>query len=376
MLVAGAALLAIAVGAVIWNRYLPAPWRLIGHAELARELVRGGNSPPAPRVTPELEQLDPAGLEAGAQYAAEHGSHALIVSRHEHIVFERYWRGTGFDTLADAQSFTRLLVALAAGTAVSHRLIAWPDEPIGAFIGEWSHDGRGEITVRNLLQMSSGLAALSDEGRRDDLAAVLLQTPLARTPGATRVDQATDPLLLALIIERATKQRYAAYLSQALWRRIGAADAWLALDRPGGTAHADCCMLARQGDWIRVGQLLLRDGNYRGDEVIRPGWVTLMRTPAQSDPLYGAYVRVRWQPAADREMPAARDLFAVEGKGGNRLWVVPSLQLVILCTGAPQGRDAAWDDNRLPNLIIHAARDALPAATQPGADITSIVPGH
>lgn len=376
MLVAGAALLAIALGAVIWNRYLPPPLRLIWHAELARELVAGGNSPPAPRVTPDLEQLDPAGLEAGAQYAGEHGSRALIVSRHEHIVFERYWRGTGFDTLADAQSFTRLLVALAAGAAVSHRLIAWPDEPIGAFIGEWSHDGRGEVTVRNLLQMSSGLAALRGVGRRDDLAAALLQTPLARTPGATRIDQATDPQLLALIIERATKQRYAAYLSQALWRRIGAADAWLALDRPGGTAHADCCMLARQGDWIRVGQLLLRDGNYRGDEVIRPGWVTLMRTPAQSDPLYGAYVRVRWQPAADREMPAARDLFAVEGEGGNRLWVVPSLQIVILCTGAPQGRDTAWDDNHLPNLIIHAARDAQPAATQPGADISSIVPGH
>ena len=375
MLVAGAALLAVAVCALIWNRYLPASWRLIAHAEPARELVPGGNSPPAPRVTPELEQLDPAGLEVAARYAGEHGSRALIVSRHEHIVFEHYWQGTGFDTLADAQSFTRLLVALAAGAAVSHRLIAWPDEPVGAFIGEW-HDARGEITVRNLLQMSSGLAALGDEAGRKDLAAALLSTPLARTPGATRVDQATDPQLLALVIERATKQRYAAYLSQALWGRIGAADAWLTLDRPGGTPHADCCMLARQGDWIRVGQLLLRDGNYRGDEVIRPGWVTLMRTPAQADPLYGAYVRVRWQPAAQREMPAARDLFAVEGAGGNRLWVVPSLQIAILCTGAPEGRDATWDDNHLPNLIIHAARDALPAATRPGAEISATVPGH
>ena len=376
VLVAGAALLAIVLAFVIWNRYLPPSLRLISHAEPAREPVPGDNSPPAPRVAPELEQLDPAGLEMAARYAGEHRSRALIVSRHEHIVFERYWQGTGFDTPADAQSFTRLLAALAAGAAMSQRLIAWPDEPIGAFIGEWSRDPRGEITVRNLLQMSSGLGAPSDGGTRDDLAAALLRTPLARTPGATRVDQATDPQLLALVIERATRQRYAAYLSQALWRRLGAADAWLALDRPGGTAHADCCMLAHQGDWIRVAQLLLRDGNYRGDEVIRPGWVTLMRTPAQSDPLYGAYLRVRWQPAANREMPAARDLFAVAGEGGNRLWVVPSLQIAIVCTGPPEGRDAAWDDNHLPNLIVHAARDALPAAAQPGADISSIVPGH
>jgi CubicO group peptidase (beta-lactamase class C family) len=374
--VAGA-LLAVALAAVLWHRYLaPLHYSLLARPESARELVPGDNSPPAPRVTPETEQFDPKALEAAASYAGEHRSLALIVARHDHIVFERYWRGTGFDTPVDAQSFTRLLAALAAGAALSHRLIGWPDEPIGAFIGEWSHDPRGEITVRNLLQMSSGLAGGSDDGNPGDLTAALLRTPLVRTPGVTRVDQPSDPQLLALVLERATRQRYASYLSVALWRRIGAADAWLSLDRPGGTAHADCCMLAHQGDWIRIGELLLRDGNYRGDEVIRPGWVTLMRTPAQPDPQYGVYMRVRWQAAAGREMPAARDLAAVEGEGGNRLWLVPSLQIAILCTGPPGGRDAAWDDNHLPNLVIRAARDALPPGAQPGADVSALVPGH
>ena len=365
--VAGVALLALALAALLWTRYL---------APLPRERVAGGNEPPAPRVAPEAEQLDSKALEAAASYAGEHGSLALIVSRHDHMVFERYWRGTGFDTPTDAQAFTRLLTALAAGAAVSHRLIAWPDEPVGAFISEWSHDARGEITVRNLMQMSSGLARGASGGNSRDLSAALLHTPLAGTPGVTRVDQPSDPQLLALVIERATGQRYASYLSQALWRRIGAADAWLRLDRPGGTVRADCCMLAHQGDWIRIGQLLVHDGNYRGDEVLRPGWITLMRTPAQSDPRYGAYLRVRWNPVPGQEALAARDVFAVEGEGGNRLWLVPSLQIAILCTGPAGGRDAAWDDSRLPNLVIRAARDALPAAAQPGADVSALVPGH
>jgi len=365
--VAGVALLALALAALLWTRYL---------APLSRERVAGGNEPPAPRVAPEAEQLDSKALEAAASYAGEHGSLALIVSRHDHMVFERYWRGTGFDTPVDAQSFTRLLAALAAGAAVSHRLIAWPDEPVGAFISEWSHDARGEITVRNLMQMSSGLARGASGGNSRDLSAALLHTPLAGTPGVTRVDQPSDPQLLALVIERATGQRYASYLSQALWRRIGAADAWLRLDRPGGNVRADCCMLAHQGDWIRIGQLLVHDGNYRGDEVLRPGWITLMRTPAQSDPRYGAYLRVRWTPVPGQEALAARDVFAVEGEGGNRLWLVPSLQIAILCTGPAGGRDVAWDDSRLPNLVIRAARDALPAAAQPGADVSALVPGH
>ena len=365
--VAGGALLALALAALLWTRYL---------APLPRERVAGGNEPPAPRVAPEAEQLDSKALEAAASYAGEHGSLALIVSRHDHMVFERYWRGTGFDTPVDAQSFTRLLAALAAGAAVSHRLIAWPDEPVGAFISEWSHDARGEITVRNLMQMSSGLARGASGGNSRDLSAALLHTPLAGTPGVTRVDQPSDPQLLALVIERATGQRYASYLSQALWRRIGAADAWLRLDRPGGNVRADCCMLAHQGDWIRIGQLLVHDGNYRGDEVLRPGWITLMRTPAQSDPRYGAYLRVRWTPVPGQEALAARDVFAVEGEGGNRLWLVPSLQIAILCTGPAGGRDVAWDDSRLPNLVIRAARDALPPAAQPGGDVSALVPGH
>ena len=101
-----------------------------------------------------------------------------------------------------------------------------------------------------------------------------------------------------------------------------------------------------------------------------------MRTPAQPDPQYGVYMRVRWQASAGREMPAAPDLAAVEGEGGNRLWLVPSLQIAILCTGSPGGRDAAWDDNHLPNLVIRAARDALPPGAQPAADVSALVPGH
>ena len=375
--VVGPALLGLALGLILWRAHLV---RLM-HSGAApvyqpRELVPGGNEPTAPRVAPEQEQLEPAGLEAAAVYAGAHGSRALIVSRHDHIVFERYWEGTNFDTLADAQSFTPLLAALAAGVAVSQRQIGWPDEPVGAFIGEWSHDPRGAITVRNLMQMSSGLARAAGSGVPADLTAAALSAALAATPGLRRVEQATDPQLLALVLERATRQRYASYLSQSLWRRIGAGDAWLWLDRQGGTAHADCCMIARQGDWIRVGELLVKDGNYRGDEVMRPGWVALMRTPARSDPAFGAYVRLAARAAPRQEPYATRDVFVVEGAGGNRMWLVPSLELAIVCTGAATARDATWDDTRVPNLIIRAARDYRPPAAPAGAEVSALVPGH
>jgi CubicO group peptidase (beta-lactamase class C family) len=359
---------ALAAGALLW----------VGHrasAEPPREPVAGGNEPPAPRVAPELESLDPRSLEEAGRYAGLHGSQALIVSRHDHIVFERYWHGSGFDTVSDAQSFTPLLAALATGVAISHRRIGWPDEPIGALIAEWRDDPRGAITVRDLLQSSSGLKPMAGAGRSGkDLAGAVLSEPLAATPGLRRLEQPAEPQLLALILERATHERYASYLSEALWRRIGAGDAWLELDRPGGTARADCCMLARQGDWIRIGELLLRDGNYRGDEVIRPGWVALLRTPSRADPAFGAYVRLTGPATPGGEGYAARDLFVVGGAGGNRLWLVPSLQIAILRTAAAV--DAGWDETRIPNLIIHGARDFLPSPAPQGVDVSALVPGH
>jgi len=377
--VASALVLVVLLGAFgppLWQRYLDALARRSAPLYQPRERVAGGNEPPAPRVAPGTELLDAGALEEAARYAGQHGSRALIVSRHDHIVFERYWHGTSFDTLADAQSFTPLLAALATGVAISHRRIGWPDEPLGLLVPQWREDPRGAITVRNLLQYSSGLAPQDNLAAAADLPAAVLARPLAAAPGLTRVPQAADPQLLAIALEQATHERYADYLSGALWRRLGAADAWLWLDHAGGTAHADCCMFAAQGDWIRIGQLLLKDGNYRGDEVIRPGWVTQLRAPARSDPDFGSYVRLAARPAPGREAYAARDLYVVEGRGGNRLWLIPSMQLAILCTGEPGGRDAAWDDARIPNLILRGARDYLPPAAQPGADLSSIVPGH
>lgn len=351
-----------------------------------RELVEGGNMPPAPRVSPALESLDAEALQKAADYAAGHNSRALIVTRHGHIVFERYWHGTGFDTLEDSQSFARTVTALLTGIAIGDRKIGWPDEPIGNFIPEWRNDPRGTITVRNLLQMSSGLgatgpaaspwSALARERFGPDVISEDLSQTLVARPGETWLDQPADPQLLSLVIERAAKQRYAQYLSEGLWRRIGAADAWGWLDRAGGSVHADCCLLVRQGDWIRVGELLVNNGRYQGDEIVPPGWVAQMLLPTKGNPSYGAYVRVKTGTTAG-EPYALPDVFAVEGRG-HRMWVVPSLQMVILRTGDSPGApgNASFEETRIPNLIIRGARDYVPQQARPGVDLKSLVPNH
>jgi len=370
------------------GRWLPQPFRVTGTVMQPRERIAGSDEPLAPRVVPELEALDSKSLQDAAAYAEQQGSTALIVSRHEHIVFEKYWRGTDFNTVEDGQSLSRMVVALAVGAALSHRQIHWSGEPIGYFVGSLRADPRGAITVDQLLQMSSGLRAPEPSlnpwggGTRaalsTDVIAADMAEPLTSKPGTTWAEQSADPQLAAFVIERASRMRYAEFVSENLWRPIGAGDAWIWLDRDGGAAHAECCILARQGDWIRLAQLLIKDGNYRGDEVIHPGWVAHLLVPVRGKPDFGSYLRLAKSPASGTNPYAVDDLFTVAGSGGNRLWVVPSMQLAILLMvpGRPTRHAAEWDDARIPNLVIRGARDYKPPQARPGADISTIVPGH
>jgi CubicO group peptidase (beta-lactamase class C family) len=370
-----------------WERYLSAAAE--SAAQLPswyqpRELVAGAQQPPAPHVAPEIEALDGRALESAAAYAAAYDTLALIVARHDHVVFERYWGGSNFDTLIDSRSFTRVLATLTVGVAVAHRRIGWPDEPLRYFLPEWRGDPRAAISVRNLMQAASGLAPpppsrapWSAAARAlfgsDITAAVMAQSQRA-APGRTWALQPADPQLLSLVLERATGQRYATYLSQVLWRRIGAGDAWLYLDRPAGAAHADCCMLARQGDWLRIGELLLGDGNYRGYEIVRPGWVQLMRQPVPANADFGASLRLNALAGGGRAPYMAPDTYAVDGGAGNFLWIVPSLHLAVLRTARRAHAD--FDESRIPNLIVSGARDFVPPAARPGRDLSGLVPGH
>jgi CubicO group peptidase (beta-lactamase class C family) len=336
-----AAVLVIAGDPQYWHKRMF--MTLHGDSELSpafytpRATVQGGNQPPAPRQDPAAEQLDVAGLREAAAYAEKQRSRALIVTRHGYIVFEKYWQGSDLDTVVESPGLGRLVAALATGVAISERKIGWPDEPLGNLVPAWSNGPQGKVTVRDLLAHGA------------------------------------DADLLAYVIQSATGQPYAQYVSQAIWQRIGAADASIWVQEHGAHPHVDTGFYARQGDWLRIAELLLQNGRYQGDEVIGPRWVPELLRPVKTEPQYASYLRVGAHPAPGMSPYATDDVLVVEG-GPNRLWLIPSLQLAILRTGSQLPPD--WDDGRIPNLIIRGTRDFIPPAARPGADIRQLVPNH
>jgi CubicO group peptidase (beta-lactamase class C family) len=177
-----------------------------------------------------------------------------------------------------------------------------------------------------------------------DLRALALGLQPQSRPGERQRGATAEAQVLGLVLERATRSRYADYLSRRLWRPIGAADAAVRLDRPGGNTRTFCCIQASARDWARVGQLVLERGRAGGRELLPPAWITQLATPSPLDPKVGAYWWVEPVPLVpsnvDRaRMPPQPTPFAspgttyTGGRGGQRVFVLPAQRAVVVRIG-------------------------------------------
>ncbi len=389
VLLIGAPLLGIVVAVAIAPGYA---WRYLrfvaGGADLDQPrlvspvaTLSGSNQPPPPALSPEDAGISAQALRLAAEYAKPRNSSALIVARRGHRVFEAYFDGASLDSRVDVGGWSALLTALAVGVAIDERKVALLDEPAANYLPEWRDGDRALITLRHLLTQMSGLepaagrfapwSAAVRERLTSDRTALLLARPLAQTPGRVHVASSGDLALIGIVLARATRQDPLEYLSQALWRPLGAADAAARLDRAGGAPHLDCCLGVRIGDWLRVGMLLAQDGVYEGTQVVSAEWLRVMRAPAANGAQRG--IVVRW----DGDY-AAREIFRVEGRDKQRIWFVPSLQLVIVRTGAEPEASQGWDDATIPDLIVRGTAGFVPRAAPNGRQIDpgQFAPGH
>jgi CubicO group peptidase (beta-lactamase class C family) len=336
------------------------------------ETVSGRFVAPLPVAAPGESPFGPGVLDGAAEYARSHASDALLVLHRGRVVFQQYWNGRGPDSLFGAHSMTKTLNAILVGHAIADGRIRSVDDPVFYYLAEWDDELHRPITIRHLLYMASGLQESYDflpwsqRMRRvmgTDIVAANLATEVAGPPGVKFAHINPPPQLVGIIIERATGRRFAEYLAEKLWQPIGARDAQLFVDRPGGTAHTDCCMWTAIEDWARVGEVLRTGGRWNGAQVIPAEWVEAMLGASPAYLNYGMFV---WLGSTWEEMRyydpdvkafgnrhserfAATDVFWLDGLHGQRVWIVPSKELVIVRTGASH---PDWDDARIPNLLI------------------------
>ena len=331
--------------------------------------------PPQPTLSLAEAGVDPESVDLAMRYAETRNSSALVVGVNGHIVYQKFWGATSLDSEVDLSGFTPVLAALVLGTAQQNGEIRDLDTPVSTYLETWAADPRGTITLRDLLTGNSNLAA---PGSRtwpgslaaryhagDDLGAILLSWPQAEKPDPAGSPEPVDADVLALVFTRALKANYSELLKERVWTPLGAGNFSVGIDsarRPAAHTRAGCCLRARISDWMRVGALIANHGIFEGTQLAPPGFAKLLITPTHKDSARAAFLRV------DGRF-AARDVVRLEAAGNQRMWMVPSLKLVILRVGAEPPADQGWDEAMIPDNIIRGTRGWQPAGRGAGEKV-------
>jgi CubicO group peptidase (beta-lactamase class C family) len=372
-----------------WRRW----WDTMTHLDPAYlnlaplEQVAGANAVPLPVAAESAHSIDDGALRAAEDYAARFDSFALIVVHRGIVQTEWYAPGWTAERLTHSQSMHKTVAALMLGAAIADGYVNSDSDPVGRYLTEWRNDPRGEMRLRDLLTMSSGLAQYEftpNPFARDgafrflfssDRYPVVLATRQAWEPG-TRFDyNDVNAQLIGMIVERATGRRYAEYLSERLWKPIGAAPGRVWLDREQGGAMTACCLLAPAMSWARLGLMLKDHGRVHGVQVLPAAWIEKMIAPS---PAYAGYGYLTWLGAGiderrhadpteihQSEPYLATDLFMLSGRGGQRVYVSRALDLVVVRLGPFNGYQPlkpGWDNAYLFNTVVRGIRQPWQAS--------------
>lgn len=318
-------------------------------------------------------------LEDISAFAEEQDSQGLIVVHNGAIQLESYWNGADRNTQFNPQSMSKTVLGMVMGIAIDEGHIDSVDDPVGKYIEEWSDDPRGSATLRQTLWMAAGLEQMADSYEislfsrgvwynfGDDFNGMILDLKQVDPPGTKFDYNNEENNLLGLVIERATGRRYAEYLSEKLWQPLGLADATMYLDREGGAVMKSCCIFSRPYDWAKLGVLVLNRGLYNGQQIVPAEWIDDMVTPSPLADHYGyqvwlgsGYIQPGQQGSgnagADEEIApdeyATDDMIIFLGYGGQKVWVSPSNNLVIV-RATVKWADS-WVETKIPNAVLEA----------------------
>jgi CubicO group peptidase (beta-lactamase class C family) len=302
-------------------------------------VVRLPAGPPQPRLAAGEAGIDPAALETAVAYAGARRTSALIVARAGHIVHEKYWNGTTFETPV-APGFDPAVVALTVSSALDDRLIRSLDEPVSSYLPDGTPIPDG-VTLRELLAQD-----------RSEL---------------TR-EQSVD--LVALVLEQVNKQPFEKLVAEKVWKPLGGGDLEFRKSRSKLRPHgvdAACCVRTRISDWMRIGEVLANAGNFEGGQQALPHYVALMLHPVHKESAHGYFTRV------DGTF-ATPGVAWLEGTDYQRLWIVPSLKLAILRLGDAPEQSLGWDEAMIPDSIIRGTSGWRPATVSGEIDPKKFAP--
>jgi len=311
-----------------------------------------------------FENIDYKKLEAAIDGAFSdpevQKTRTVLIVYKDHIIGERYLKGFDENTIVLGWSMTKSILATLYGILDYQNKI---DIDSPAPIESWQNDDRKNITINNLLRMQSGLAweedytSISDVNKmlflEADMALPQEKKEAVAEPGEVwNYSSGTTNFLSGILRKQfKTHQEYLDFPYEALIDKMAMYSMLIEADMVGNYVGSSYGW-ATTRDWAKFGLLYLNRGNWNGEQLFAPEWVDYVSKPTpDSDGTYGAHF---WLNAEGKYPDAPRDLFSANGFQGQRVFIIPSKNLIIVRTGL--GQEPNFDSNGFLSEVIAAIK--------------------
>ena len=320
-----------------------------------------------PAASPESQGIRSGGLRQLLLLVKQgkYDVRSMIVLRHGQMVLEWYAGGVSREHNHNIYSVTKSVVGTLTGIAIDQGQLQGANVLVSAFFSDaefFDGDARkSRITVRDLLTMRSGLPtarSYNSDGfpkalfqrihRTPDRARYILGLKMQCAPGGTFRYGNAEPQLVVSILERATSRQALALAEQTLFGPLGFKNyQWLYPDKCGTVAGGYGLRL-RAIDMAKLGQLYLQGGRWGRRQLVSKAWIEA----ASSDQTGKGYGYYWWTgvPAGGHRS------YAAKGAWGQRIQVIPELDLVLVVTAnlTPQQTKSLF-----PTLVDRMVHDAV-----------------
>tara|TARA_B100000959_G_C14988351_1_gene626610 strand:- start:134 stop:1582 length:1449 start_codon:yes stop_codon:yes gene_type:complete len=316
-----------------------------------------------------LPNVNTAILEDASNWAFERTSPeqvtlSLIVVHNGKIIHERYAPGFDISTRTRTWSTAKSIAVTLMGMLADQGKLAL-NQPLGF---DWlpraqspGTDPRNAITLRNVLNMSSGLYTVDNQGLEYATGSGMsywagassvqgaLSRALIRAPDTMWDYENYDTLLgvYAMKLAIGDDQEYLEFPRLALFDRIGMRNTLVSVDRFGDFVLSSQ-VYTNARDLARFGMLYLQGGTWHGERLLSEDWINFVRTPAAATVGRGGQYGGQWWLVPEGRDDVPTDAYSTAGNRGQYVVVVPSHDLVIVRRGLDYGRQGfnRWDLTR------------------------------
>lgn len=313
---------------------------------------------------PEEQGMDSALLrEANAHIEKELPNlYSLLVVRHGYIVFERYYHGSNKDTPQQIASATKAILSALVGIAIREHHLRSVEQRLPEFFPEFfakeTDPRKKEISLRHLLTMTSGLSldfrtTVKGMEQSSDWVGFVLGRPMAFEPGQQFVYGGATHLL-SVILSRAARMNTREFAERKLFQPLGIVAGEWPTD-PQGFSDGTHGLHLTARDMAQFGYLFLNGGVWERKQIVPAEWVSESTKKRNEGgfPENAGYGYMWWI-----SQETGYTAYFAAGYGGQYIYVIPDLDMVVVMIGASNIPVPALRDHRhlIREFIAPAAR--------------------